>query len=119
MMKKSYLKNILIGFFSGLISGFFSAGGGLILLPYMTSLLKKDEVSARATTIFCIFFMVSTSGFFYLNKNFIDFSIALKCAIGGIIGGYVGSKILLGSKKNMLKASFIFFLIYAGIKMII
>ena len=119
MMKKNFWKNMLIGFFAGLVSGFFSAGGGLILLPYMTSLLKKDEVNARATTIFCIFFMVCTSGIFYFNKDFIDFSIAIKCAVGGIIGGYVGSKILFNVNKNILRVSFIIFLFYAGIKMII
>lgn len=64
MKRKSYFKNILIGFLGGIISGFFSAGGGLILVPYMTAILEKDEINARATTIFCIFFMVVTSRIF-------------------------------------------------------
>ena len=46
---------MLIGFFSGVVSGLFSSGGGLLLVPYMTAILKMDEVKARATTIFCIF----------------------------------------------------------------
>lgn len=117
-MKNNFWKNMLIGFLAGVVSGFFSSGGGLILVPYMTAILKKDEVNARATTIFCIFFMVFTSGCFYFNQNYIDFGIAIKCAIGGIIGGYVGSKVLWNVNKNILKISFIIFLIYAGIKMI-
>jgi len=44
-----------------MVSGFFSAGGGLLLVPYITTVLKTEEVRARATTIFCIFFMVFTS----------------------------------------------------------
>lgn len=118
MRSKSIWKNIIIGFISGLISGFFSSGGGLILVPYLTSVLKMDEVEARATTIFCIFFMVCISGFFYFDQNYIDFSIAIKCAIGGIIGGYIGSKILIKVSKKFLKISFIVFLLYAGIKML-
>lgn len=82
MRKKNFWKNMLIGFFCGLISGFFSAGGGLILVPYLTAGLKVDEVRARATTIFCIFFMVFTSGIFYFGQNYIDWKIAIKCAIG-------------------------------------
>lgn len=72
---------MLIGFFGGIISGFFSAGGGLILVPYMVNILKMDEVKARATTIFCIFLMVFTSGCFYFNQNYIDWEIAIKCAV--------------------------------------
>lgn len=79
-IKKLFI-NILIGFFSGIISGFFSAGGGLILVPYLTAVLKMDEVNARATTIFCIFFMVFTSGCFYFNQDYIDWMMASKCAL--------------------------------------
>lgn len=119
MKKKNFWKNILLGFLAGMISGFFSAGGGLILVPYMTSILKMNEVNSRATTIFCIFFMVFTSGCFYFNQDYIDFNMAIKCAIGGIIGGYIGSKILWNASKNTLKISFIVFLLYAGYKMIV
>ena len=117
-MKKNIFKNILIGFFAGMVSGFFSAGGGLILVPYLTSSLKMNDVKARATTIFCIFFMVLTSGLFYFKQNYIDWNISIKCAVGGIIGGIVGSKILWNAGKKFLQITFIIFLIYAGIKMI-
>lgn len=118
MKKNNFWKNMLIGFLGGVISGFFSAGGGLILVPYMTAILNMDEVNARATTIFCIFFMVFTSGCFYFRENYIDWNMAIKCAVGGIIGGYIGSKILWNAGKKFLEISFIIFLVYAGIKMI-
>ncbi len=118
MKNKNFWKNMLIGFLAGMVSGFFSAGGGLLLVPYMSSVLKMEEVKARATTIFCIFVLVLTSGTFYLGQNYIDWEISLKCAFGGIIGGYIGSKILFHSGKKFLQISFIIFLIYAGVKMI-
>ena len=118
-MKKRIFFCITAGFLAGMISGFFGAGGGLILVPFMTGLLNEDEVTARATTIMCIFFMVLTSSFFYFKEKSIDWWIAGKCAIGGIIGGYFGSKLLINLNKNVLKILFIIFLIYAGIKMII
>ncbi len=118
-MKKNIFLNITIGFLAGIISGFFGAGGGLILVPFLTLILKEDEVIARATTILCIFFMVLTSSFFYFNENSIDWWLAIKCAIGGIIGSYIGSKLLINLNNKILKILFIIFLIYAGIKMII
>lgn len=119
MKKMKILGNILLGFIAGMISGFFGAGGGLILVPYMTLVLKEDEVKSRATTIMCIFFMVLTSSFFYFKEAYIDWNLALKCAIGGILGGILGSKLLINLGKNILQIFFIVFLLYAGIRMII
>ena len=85
-MNKKNIGNICIGFLAGMISGFFGAGGGLILVPFLTLILKQDEVIYRATTILCIFFMVLTSSFFYFNENSIDWILGAKCAVGGIIG---------------------------------
>ena len=93
-MNKKNIGNICIGFLEGLISGFFVAGGGLILVPFLTLILKEDEVIARATTILCIFFMVFTSSFFYFNENSIDWILAVKCAIGGVIGRLFWIKII-------------------------
>lgn len=117
--KKKNIYCIFLGFLAGIISGFFGAGGGLIIVPFLTTVLKEDEVISRATTILCIFFMVLVSSFFYFNQNSIDWSLAIKCAIGGIIGGYIGSKLLITLDKKILKILFIIFLIYAGIRMIL
>lgn len=118
-MKKKKFFNILVGFFAGIISGFFGAGGGMILVPYMTEILKEKEVTSRATTIICIFFMVLTSCFFYFNQKSIDWNLSIKSALGGIIGSYIGSKLLIKLKNKILKLLFIIFLVYSGISMII
>lgn len=118
-MKKSIFLCIFAGFLAGIVSGLFGAGGGMILVPFMTLILKEEEVSSRATTILCIFFMVLTSTFFYFKQDSIEWIVSIKCAIGGIIGGVIGSKLLIKLNKNVLKILFIIFLIYASIKMII
>lgn len=112
------IKKIIIGVFAGFISGLFGAGGGMILVPAFIYLIKLDEKSARATSIFCILPMVLTSVFFYMNKNNIDWSLGLKCALGGIIGGYIGAKSLKKLSNKILKITFVFFLSYISIKMI-
>lgn len=118
-MKKEIFFCILIGFLAGIVSGFFGAGGGLLLVPFMTLILKENEVTSRATTIMCIFFMVIASSFFYSKQNAIDWSIAIRSSIGGIFGGYLGSKLLLKLNKNILRILFVIFLSYSGIKMIL
>ena len=113
------IKKILIGIIAGFISGLFASGGGMIVVPAFVHIFKLDEAEARATCIFAILPMVITSGLFYYNNNFLDWSIGIKCAIGGIIGGFIGAKLLKRLSAKVLKIAFIIFLIYVSIKMIV
>lgn len=74
---------------------------------------------ARATSVFAILPMVIASSFFYLKNNYIDWKIGILCAVGGIIGGYIGTKLLRKLSDKILKISFIVFLFYVSTKMII
>lgn len=112
------IKKMIIGMGAGLISGFFGAGGGMILVPAFTYFLNMDEKSSRATSVFSILPMVVTTGLVYMRQDFIDWNIGIKCAIGGAIGGYLGAKLLKKLSNNVLKILFTIFLSYVSIKMI-
>ena len=118
MMKKEKLYEIIIGLFAGIVSGLFASGGGMILVPAFIYLLKMKDVEARATSVICILPMVVTSGFFYYMGNYIDWKIGLFCALGGVIGGIVGAKLLNRLPEKYLKIAFTIFLIYASYRMI-
>ena len=111
-------KKIIIGIIAGIVSGFFSTGGGMILVPAYIYILKLNEKEARATSIACILPMVITSSIFYAKNKYIDWEIGILCAIGGIIGGFLGSKFLNKIPDWILKTTFIIFLIYIAIRMI-
>ena len=83
---KEKLKKILIGIIVGIISGLFASGGGLLLVPIYTYILKLSERQARATSLFCILPMVIITAIVYNKNNYIDWLLGIKCAIGGIIG---------------------------------
>ena len=120
---KKQLKKItrlsLIGFIAGLVSGFFSTGGGLILVPAFLYLLEIDSQKARGTSVFCILPMVLTSSIFYYKGNFINWKVARLCGIGGAVGGYIGAKLLKKLPEKYLKIAFTIFLIYVSLRMII
>ena len=78
------VKKVIIGLLAGIISGLFSTGGGMILVPAFIYLLKLDDTKARGTSLFCILPMVITSSFFYYQGNFIHWKTAILCSIGGI-----------------------------------
>ena len=116
--KKDIFKLSIVAFLAGIISGLFSTGGGMILVPAFIYLLELDNTKARGTSVFCILPMVIASSFFYYKENYIDWKIAIFCAIGGTIGGHTGAKLLKKLPEKILKIAFTIFLIYASYKMI-
>ena len=114
MFKKS-----TVGILAGLISGMFGAGGGLVLLSAYVHILKLNEKETRATTIASILPMAMVVGIFYSNNNLIDWTLAVKCAIGGIVGSAIGTKLLKNLSNMTLRIIFIVFLIYIAYKFIV
>jgi uncharacterized membrane protein YfcA len=112
------VKKVTIGILAGIVSGLFSTGGGMILVPAFIHLLSTEDTKARGTSVFCILPMVVTSSFFYYKGNYINWKISILCAIGGSIGGYLGAKLLKKLPPKVLKIAFTVFLIYASFKMI-
>lgn len=112
------LKKIIVGIIAGFVSGLFTSGGGMIVVPALVHIFKMDEPKARATSVFVILPMVIASVVFYYRANYIDWKIGINCAIGGIIGGLIGSKLLKKLSPKFLKILFTIFLIYVSSRMI-
>ena len=111
-------KKVIIGILVGFISGMFASGGGLLLIPAYSYLFNANAKESRATAIFCILPMVITTAIFYGRGNYINWQIGILCAIGGIVGSFIGSNLLSVLKGKYLKIIFIVFLLYSGIKLI-
>ena len=90
----------------------------MILVPAFVYLLHLESTKARGTSLCCILPMVLTSSFFYYKGNYIDWKIAIFCAIGGSIGGYIGAKIIKKISERILRIVFTIFLVYVAYKMI-
>ena len=112
------LTKIIIGIVAGIISGLFSTGGGMILVPAFIYLLKIDQKKSRATSILCVLIMVISTSIIYLKNNYMNFNLGIQCILGGITGGYLGSKFLNQVPELFLIITFIIFLLYIGINFI-
>ncbi|MBQ6992806.1 MAG: sulfite exporter TauE/SafE family protein [Clostridia bacterium] len=118
-MREKLKEKFIVGLIAGIISGLFSAGGGMILVPAFIHIFGLKDNKARATSVFTILPLVIVSGIFYYKNNFVDWNIGIKCAIGGIVGGIIGAKLLKKISNKTLRILFVIFLIYVSIKMII
>lgn len=117
--KKKIIKIIIVGIGAGIISGLFSSGGGLIFVLAFSNFLGLEEKRARATTIFCMLPIVIVTGVLYNLNIDINYNVAIKCAIGGVIGSVIGSFILSKLSDKYLNLSFIIFLVYCIIRMVL
>lgn len=109
----------VIGIMGGFVSGFFGAGGGLIILPALTKILKIDEYKARGTTLATILVAILVSSIFYSKFNYFDLKMSFKIAVGGVLGGFIGAKIVPKISKFWLSLIFDLFLVYVSLKMIL
>ena len=111
-------KFIGIGFLSGIINGFFGAGGGLLLVPMINIVAKDDAKKAHATTLACVMFMCLASSIIYFVKKQLNFNLILVCGIGSLMGSLIGTKLLKKLKNNIIDLLFSIVLVLAGVCMI-
>lgn len=114
-----YVKCIVIGIATGVANGLFGSGGGTIAVPAMIFLLDAEEHKAHATAISIILPLTITSAFFYISGNYVDWTLTVKVMLGGIVGGYIGARLLKICPGNLLRKIFAAFMILAAFRMIL
>ena len=89
-------KRTAIGLVTGFANGLFGSGGGTIVVPAMERFLGEEEHKAHATAIAVILPLSLLSLGVYLWKADLGavWRIALWASAGGLVGGFVGAKLL-------------------------
>ena len=121
MEKKHFnfnIKNSLIGIFTGFVNGIFGSGGGTLLVPILNNIVDVEEHKSHATALAIIIFLTSASSVIYISKGTYAFSLTLKVAIGSVIGGIIGAKLLSKVTGKFLRISFGAIMIIASIRMV-
>lgn len=115
---KFNIKNTVIGLFTGFINGVFGSGGGTLLVPILNNILKVEEHKSHATALAIIIFLSTTSSIVYISKGTYDIKLTIQVAIGSIIGGIIGAKLLCKVTGKFLRISFGIVMIIAALRMV-
>ncbi|WP_066502676.1 sulfite exporter TauE/SafE family protein [Abyssisolibacter fermentans] len=120
-MKKHFCnyKLYAVGLFTGLVNGLIGSGGGTIIVPFLKYLIDIEPHKAHATAIAIIFPLSIISTFIYFKNGFIDLKTGLLVALGSIVGGYIGAKLLNKIPKKLLRKTFGGFMIIVSVRMLI
>lgn len=106
----------LAGSLAGLANGFFGGGGGMVLVPMLTSRCGLSQAKAFATSVAVILPLCALSAGIYLLQGKLDLIQALPYLLGGLAGGFLGGKLFKKLNMDWLRRVFALFILYGGIK---
>lgn len=119
-MTTVYFAYIILGLFSGIISGILGLGGGTIIIPALVYLFKFTQHQAQGTSLVLVALPVGLLAAikYYSSGNlFIKFGVLI--AVGFFIGAYLGAVVAHKIPDLMLKKIFGIFLLFVSIKMVL
>jgi uncharacterized membrane protein YfcA len=110
---------LLIGLFSGMLSGLVGVGGGIIIVPALVFFLGFTQQQAQGTSLGLLLLPVGILAVLnYYNKGHIDVKVVGIMAIGFVIGGWFGSKLAVSISELAVKRIFAVILFYSAFKML-
>ena len=112
------IRNSLIGLLTGFINGSFGSGGGTLLVPILNDVVKIEEHKSHATAMAIIIFLTAVSSSIYIFNGTYDFKLTLTVALGSIVGGIIGAKLLCRFTGKFLRITFGIIMIIASIRMV-
>jgi uncharacterized membrane protein YfcA len=107
---------VALGLAVGVLVGLLGIGGGVVLVPAMVYLLGYDQHLAQGTSLFILLPPIGLGAFRqYWKSGEVDLRAGIYCAVGFLLGGYVGGRIAVPMPAAQLRAIFGFFLILSAI----
>ncbi|MBI3877830.1 MAG: sulfite exporter TauE/SafE family protein [Verrucomicrobia bacterium] len=113
-----YLIAGLIGLVSGVTSGLFGVGGGIIMVPAMMFFMKLDIKHAVGTSLAVIIPTALVGSFKHHTQGNVDWRVALSLVPTALAGGVAGAWLTTQVSSDNLKRAFGGLLIVAGAKLL-
>lgn len=114
----NYLLAAIIGLVSGVASGLFGVGGGIVMVPAMVLLMKLDMKVAVATSLVVIIPTSVANSILNHSLGRIDWRMVLALAPLAVVGGLAGTWLKEQIPSLDLKRAFGGFIILVGVKLL-
>ena len=113
---RMYIVVLLIGLCAGILVGLLGIGGGVVLVPALVHLLHMDQHMAQGTSLFVLLPPIGLGALLeYRKKGAVDFHAGIYCAIGMLLGGYLGGRIAVPMSSRLLTQLFGGFLMLSAL----
>jgi uncharacterized protein len=116
-----FLGVALLGAFTGMASGLFGVGGGIVLVPGLVLLFGMTQQSAQGISLATMVPLALVNAFTYFRQGAFKLDAAsiyfmLAIMVGSLLAGPKGSVIANHLPQNTLKALFALFLVAVAVK---
>ncbi len=108
--RPALLPLVLLGAATGLLSGLFGIGGGVILVPMLVLILNFPQRLAAGTSVAAILPAAVVGGIGYAVQGNVDWIAAAALAVGIVIGAQIGAYLLSRVPTLFLRWMFMVFL---------
>jgi uncharacterized protein len=106
---------LLLGLAAGILVGLMGIGGGTIVVPALVYLLGMSQHIAQGTSLFMQLLPIGIGALWvYWKAGEVDLRAGIICALGILVGGYVGGSIAVGIPARVLQALFGLFLMVSA-----
>ena len=117
-MKETW-KYVGVGLGIGVLSGLLGVGGGIFLVPILTSYFAVDQHLAHGTSLAVVIPTALVGATVYSYHGTIDVLLAAQLAVGGVIGAAIGARVMKKIPAAQLKRMFGVMLVLVGIRMVL
>jgi len=108
----------LIGLGSGVLSGIFGIGGGLLIVPGLIVLMGMTIKQAAGTSLAALLLPVGILGALeYWRAGHIDVRVAVVLALGLLIGAFFGARLALMLPNELVQRAFGVLLVVVGVRL--
>ena len=119
MSRQKALACVVIGAVVGTLAGLTGIGGGVFLVPLLVGVLYVSQYEAHGTSLAVIFPMALCSAVAYGVMGYIQWDVFLAFAGGGIVGAFLGARLMKRIPERHLQWLFGLFVICVGFVMIL
>ncbi|AHC52047.1 permease [Sulfolobus acidocaldarius SUSAZ] len=113
--KIRYERILPTGFAVGLLSGLFGIGGGFLIVPGLIFSVGLCILRAVGTSLIAVGTFGVVSAIRYTMAGEISLLISVLYLIGGVAGGYLGTKMAVSIPKDTLRKIFVIIIIIVAI----
>ena len=100
----------LVGTGAGVLSGLLGVGGGIVMVPGFSQLLRLDMKETIATSLVCVGLLAVPSTITHAFLGDIDWRMALLLTVGVLPGARVGARIAIRAQDDRLQVAVALFL---------
>lgn len=107
----------LLGALTGMLSGLFGIGGGIVLVPLLVMVLGFEQRLAAGTSVAAILPAAIAGSIGYAVQGNVDWIAAVLLAAGVVVGAQIGSYLLARVPTAFLRWLFMVFLLVVAVSL--